>query len=475
MSPQPPGTGRDPGDPTAMSATDLLTAYAAKDLSPVEVTAAVLERIEREDPQINAYCQVHGEEALRAARGSEDRWARGEPNGTLDGVPTSIKDVFNTRGWPTLRGSRTVNAAGPWPEDSPAVARLREADAVFVGKTTTPELAWKAVTDSPLAGVTRNPWDTTRTPGGSSGGAAAAVAAGMAPLALGTDGGGSVRIPASFCGIVTLKPTYGLVPHYPASPYGTLAHTGPMTRTVADTALMMDVISRPDHRDWAALAPPTGSFLDDLASASVAGLRIAFSPTLGYANVDPDVAGVVASAAAAFEDLGAKVDEADPGFSNPIDDFQVLWFAGAAKATEHLSVEERELLDPGLAEIIEMGLTYSAQDYLTAMATRMAMGKRMGELHEEYDLLLTPAVAIPPFEAGRESPADSAAKRWLEWATFSFPFNMTQQPAASIPCGYTSAGLPVGLQLVAARHNDAAILRASHAMEMARPWATVWP
>ncbi|QVQ54951.1 amidase [Spiractinospora alimapuensis] len=458
-----------------MSATELLSAYAAKDLSPVEATAAVLERIEREDPRINSYCQVHGEEALRTARESEDRWARGEPNGVLDGVPTSIKDVFNTRGWPNLRGSRTVNAAGPWTEDSPAVARLREADAVFVGKTTTPELAWKAVTDSPLAGVTRNPWDTTRTAGGSSGGAAAAVAAGMAPLALGTDGGGSVRIPASFCGIVTLKPTYGLVPHYPASPYGTLAHTGPMTRTVADTALMMDVISRPDHRDWAALAPPTGSFLADLDGASVAGLRIAFSPTLGYASVDPDVAGVVAGAAAVFEDLGAKVDEVDPGFANPIDDFQVLWFAGAAKATEHLSVEERELLDPGLAEIIEVGLTYSAQDYLTAMATRMAMGKRMGELHEEYDLLLTPAVAIPPFEAGREVPADSGAKRWLEWATFSFPFNMTQQPAASIPCGFTPGGLPVGLQIVAARHHDAAILRAAHAVEMARPWASDWP
>lgn len=458
-----------------MSATDLLSAYAAKELSPVEVTAAVLERVEREDPAINAYCQVHGDEALAAARESEDRWARGEPDGALDGVPTSIKDVFNTQGWPTLRGSRTVNAAGPWNEDSPAVARLREQRAVFVGKTTTPELAWKAVTDSPLSGITRNPWDPSRTAGGSSGGAAAAVAAGLAPLALGTDGGGSVRIPASFCGIFTLKPTYGMVPHYPSSPYGTLAHAGPMTRTVADSALMMDVLSRPDHRDWAALAPPTGSFLDDLTGASVSGLRIAFSPTLGYAQVDPDVAGVVAKAAAAFEDLGAKVDEVDPGFPDPVDDFQVLWFAGAAKATEHLSVEQRELLDPGLAEIIETGLTYTAQDYLTAMATRMAMGKRMGDLHQDYDLLLTPAVGIPPFEAGHEVPADSGAKRWLEWATFSFPFNMTQQPAASVPCGFTSEGLPVGAQIVAARHDDSAVLRASRALEQALPGATAWP
>jgi aspartyl-tRNA(Asn)/glutamyl-tRNA(Gln) amidotransferase subunit A len=394
------------GDPAAMSAMDLLEAYAKKSLSPVEATQAVLERIERRDPELNAYCQVWAEEALEAARASESRWWRGEPAGRLDGVPTSIKDIFLTRGKPTLRGSRTIDPTGPWPEDAPAVARLREHGAVFLGKTTTPELAWKGVTDSPLTGVTRNPWDPSRTAGGSSGGAAAAVAAGMGPLAIGTDGGGSVRIPAGFCGIVALKPTYGRIPHYPSSPYGTLAHAGPMTRTVTDTALLMDVLSGPDSRDWSALAPVQGSFLDGLDD-SIEGMRVAFSPALGYLEVDAEVAKQVAAAVERLAELGAVVEQVDPRFADPMADFHVLWNSGAAKATEHLSTEQRAMLDPGLREIIADGLRYSAQDYLTAMATRMSMGHRMGLFHDRYDLLLTPTLPLPAFDAGHEVPPGS--------------------------------------------------------------------
>ncbi|KAA5834231.1 amidase [Saccharopolyspora hirsuta] len=456
--------------PADLTAPELLAAYADGELSPVEATEAVLHRITEADPAVNAYCLVDGERALQQARASEQRWQRGEPAGRLDGVPTSIKDIFLTEHWPTLRGSRTIDPHQRWSVDAPAVARLREHNAVFVGKTTTPELAWKGVTDSPLTGITRNPWDPARTAGGSSGGAAAAVATGMAPLAIGTDGGGSVRIPAAFCGIVALKATYGRIPHYPASPYGTLAHAGPMTTTVTETVLMLDVLSEPDVRDWSALEPPTTSFVDGL-EGGVRGLRVAVSLDLGFdIAVHPDIARAVTDAARVFEDLGAVVEQADPGITDPVADFHVLWFSGAAKSVEHLTAEQRELLDPGLHEICQQGLTYSAQDYLEATNTRMLLGQRMGAFHQTYDLLLTPTVPIPPFEAGCEVPPGSAEPRWTSWTPLTYPFNMTQQPAASVPCGQTEDGLPIGLQIVGPRHADATVLRAARAFEQARPW-----
>ncbi|MDI2027980.1 amidase [Saccharopolyspora sp. TS4A08] len=454
--------------PTELPATELLAAYAAGTLSPVEACEAVLQRIDDHDHAINAYCHLDPEATLQAARESEKRWHQGQPAGRLDGVPTSVKDLFLTEGHPTLRGSRTIDPAGPWTEDAPAVAHLRAHNAVIVGKTTTPELAWKAVTDSPRHGITRNPHNTTRTAGGSSGGAAAAVATGMAPLALGTDGGGSVRIPAAFCGITTLKPTYGRIPLYPASPFGTLSHAGPMTTTVTDTALMLDVLAHPDPRDWSALPAPTDSFLDHLGG-SLTGMRIAVSLDLGFDTpVDPQIAHAITRAATAFEELGAHVEAADPGITDPREDFHVLWFAGAAKATEHLTDDQRALLDPGLADICRQGLTYSAQDYLEATNTRMLLGQRTAAFHQTYDLLLTPTVPIPAFDAGRESPTDG--DRWTTWTPFTYPFNMTQQPAASIPCGRTDDGLPIGLQIIGPRHADATVLRAAHAYEHTHPW-----
>ncbi|GLZ08667.1 amidase [Actinomadura sp. NBRC 104412] len=458
-------------DPTGLTATELLDAYGRRELTPVEATEAVLERIERIDPRLNAFCLVDPEWSLEAARTSAERWRRGEPAGLLDGVPVSIKDILITKGRPTLRGSRTIDPGLDWPEDAPSVARLYEHGAVPIGKTTTPEFAWKGVTDSPLTGVTRNPWDTARTPGGSSGGAAAAVAAGLAPLALGTDGGGSVRIPAAFTGTVTLKPTYGLVPHYPASPFGTLAHVGPMTRTVRDAALLLDVITGFDGRDWSALPPPREPF--STLAGDVSGLRVAFSPELGFASVDPEVAALVDAAAGVFAELGAKVERADPGFADPVEDFEVLWFAGAAKVVENLTEEERGKLDPGLREICDKGAQYSLSVYLDAVARRRELGRIMGLFHEEYDLLLTPTVPIPAFEAGRESPADGlygGVGRWTAWTPFTYPFNMTQQPAASVPCGFTPDGLPAGLQIVGPRHADARVMNAALAYERARPW-----
>jgi aspartyl-tRNA(Asn)/glutamyl-tRNA(Gln) amidotransferase subunit A len=454
-------------DPAFLSAKALLEAYRKGTLSPVDAVSSVLARIERLDRHVNAFCLVAGEAAIAEARASEVRWREGKPCGALDGVPVSIKDLLLTRGWPTLRGSRAVNPDQEWSEDAPSVARLREAGAVFVGKTTTPELGWKGVTDSPLCGVTRNPWSFARTAGGSSGGSAAAVAWGMGPLSVGTDGGGSVRIPAAFCGIFALKPTYGTIPLYPSSPFGTLAHAGPMTRTVDDAALMMDILSRPDCRDWSALAPPQGSFVERLTSG-VAGMRIALSPRLGYVkDLHPEVEAAFLRAGEVFSRLGARVELVDPGFEDPVEAFHTLWFSGVAKAIEALDQRRLDQLDPGLAAVREEGRRMTAMQYLDAMAVRMALGLRMGRFHETYDLLLTPSIPIPAFEAGLETPAGAPSPRWTGWTPFTYPFNLTQQPAASIPCGRTSDGLPIGLQIVGARHADAKVLAASHAFEQA--------
>ena len=285
----------DATDLTQCTATELLDLYRRREASPVEAVGAVLDRIERLQPVLNCFAVVAAEEALAAAAASSPRWQVGEPRGSLDGVPVSIKDLILTRGWPTLRGSRTVDPDQPWEVDAPATARLREAGAVLIGKTTTPEFGCKAETNSPLTGITRNPWDPARTPGGSSGGTAAAVAAGLGPLGVGTDGAGSIRIPAAFCGNVGLKPSFGRVPAYPLSPFGTVSHTGPHTMSVTDAALMLNVMQRPDARDWTSL-PPTDA--DHLAGIDdrVAGLRVAYSPTLGYAdNVDPEIAAAVAA------------------------------------------------------------------------------------------------------------------------------------------------------------------------------------
>lgn len=457
-----------------LTATELVARYAKKELSPVEATQAVLERIEEADRVVNAFCVVDVDAALEAARDSEERWRRGEPAGPVDGVPASIKDMFLTRGWPTLRGSRTVDPDQEWTVDAPCVARLRESGAVLLGKTTTPEFGWKGVTDNTLTGVTLNPWDPTRTPGGSSGGSAAAVALGMGPLSVGTDGGGSVRIPAAFSGVFGFKPTYGRVPMYPASPFGTLSHAGPITWTVDDAALLLDVVTAPDSRDWSALPPPAESYVSTL-DAGVRGLRVAFSPDLGFAAVDPEVAAAVRAAVEVLGELGAKVEEEHPGVSDPIGPFDVLWYSGAAKVVEPLTDEQRRLLDPGLREICLRGATYSALDYLEATAQRMDLGVRMGAFHERYDLLVTPTVPIPAFAAGLEVPADWREPRWTSWTPFTYPFNMTQQPAATVPCGFTSAGLPVGMQIVGARHADALVMAAAKAFQVARPWTDKRP
>ena len=452
-------------DLCALSATQLLESYRKHQLSPVEVTRAVLERIERLNPVLNAFNLV-SERALDDATASEARWMAGQPKGLLDGVPVSIKDILLTKGWPTLRGSKTVDARGPWNDDAPATARLREHGAVLLGKTTTPEFGWKGVTDSPLTGITRNPWNPKKTPGGSSGGAAAALAAGMGALAVGTDGGGSIRIPCSFTGLFGLKASFGRVPAWPLSPFGTVAHVGPMTRSVADAALMLNVLSLPDARDWHALPYERRDWRSGL-DEGIADLRIAYSPDLGYAKVDPEVADLVRKAVSVFTDLGARVEEKSPGFANPDAIFRTHWFSGAAMLVNTIAPEKRKLVDPGLREVAEEGARITAAELHDAQMKRGALGTHMNLFHRDYDLLVTPTLAVAAFDVGLECPPGK--QRWIDWTPFSFPFNLTQQPAASIPCGLTREGLPVGLHLVGPRYADALVLRAARAFETARP------
>ncbi|MGQ7787620.1 amidase [Nesterenkonia sp. K-15-9-6] len=449
-----------------LTAAELIAGYRAGDFTPVDATEAVLEQIARHDDALNAFVLVDPESARSSAEASARRWQTGETLGPGDGVPTSIKDMFLTRGWPTYKGSTLIGEDGPWDVDAPCVARLREAGAVLVGKTTTPEFAWKGTTDSISCGATGNPWDPSTTAGGSSGGASAAVGAGMAPWAVGTDAGGSVRIPASFTGTVALKGTYGQVPMYPASPFGTLAHAGPMTRTVTDAALLMDIIAGFDPRDWAALPRPVGSYLDGLEDG-VSGLRIAYSRTLGFGENDPEVERLVTEAVGVLQDAGAVVDEVDPGFEDPVEDFHILWFTGAAKVLEAFGPGAVDHVDPGLRAGIEQYGDASALDYLGATATRMDLGVRMGTFHERYDLLVTPTMPITAFDKTRQAPEGWPSDLWTSWTPYTYPFNMTQQPAASVPCGVAADGMPVGLQIVGARTQDRLVLRAARAYEQA--------
>ncbi|MES2686711.1 MAG: amidase [Pseudomonadota bacterium] len=454
------------------TATELLQLYQSGEASPVDATRAVLGRIDALNPQLNAFCLVAQESALQAAADSETRWKKfrdGGPScGELDGVPVSIKDIILTRGMPTLRGSHTVDVKQPWDVDAPATARLREAGAVIVGKTTTPEFGCKGETNSPRTGITRNPWDLSKTPGGSSGGAAAAVASGMGPLAVGTDGAGSVRIPAAFCGNVGLKPSFGRVPAYPLSPFGSVAHLGPHSRSVTDAALMMNVLKKPDARDWTSLPPDNSDYLEGLEDG-IRGLRIAWSPTLGYAkNVHTEVARSVAQAVALLSDLGAHVEQIDPGFDDPLEITTGLWFAGAWTVWNTLTPAQQALTDPDFSAEALLGEKLSLLDIQRLHLQRGALGSQMRQFMQRFDLLVTPSVAVPAFEArpAGHTPMDPVAM--LGWTPFSYPFNLTQQPASTVPCGLTSAGLPIGLQFVGPMFGDALVLRASRAYEAAR-------
>lgn len=460
-------------DLTQRPAHELLQLYRSGQASPVEVTQAVLARIERLNPQINAFCVVDPDAALASARASEARWqahrSSGAPVGELEGVPTTIKDLILTRGWPTLRGSRTIDPQQAWDVDAPATARLREAGAVLLGKTTTPQFGCKGETNSPATGITRNPWNTAHTPGGSSGGAAAAVAAGLGPLAVGTDGAGSVRIPAAFCGNVGLKPSFGRVPAYPLSPFGSVAHLGPHTMSVRDAALMMNVLKKPDARDWTSLPPESTDYTVGLEDG-IRGLRIAYSPTLGYArNVHPEITAAVDAGVRQLQALGAHVEQVDPGFDDPLDITTGLWFLGAHTVWSGLTPEQQAVTDPDFRAEAALGAQLSAAQVQQLNLRRGALGSHMRQFMQRYDLLVTPSVAVPAFEARPAGTVPMDPQAMLGWTPFSYPFNLTQQPAITVPCGLTSKGLPMGLQIVGPMFGDALVLRAARAFESVHP------
>ena len=456
-------------DILSLSATQLVEQYRTKRMSPVDALSAALQQADEQNPMHNAFVVLDRESALRAARQSEGRWQRGTPLGRVDGVPTTVKDLILAKGWPTLRGSRTIDPNQKWEEDGATVARLREQGAVFLGKTTTPEFGWKGVTDSPLTGVTRNPWNTDLTPGGSSGGAAVAAALGMGWMHVATDGGGSIRIPAAFCGLFGFKPTWGIVPVHPHSPALTLWHQGPISRNVTDAALMLSVITRPDPRDWYAVPSPGIDYTQNL-DEGIRGRRIAYSRTLGYAVVDAEVARLVDAAVRKFEDLGAQVEEIDLDLEDPISIMQPLWAVALALAVAPMTTEQRAMMDQPLLDLAEPGFHLSALEYRQLEKARETFARRVTGLHPQYDLVITPQLATTAFAVNHEVPPGTHMQRWWQWSPFTYPFNLTQQPAAAVPCGFASNGLPVAMQIVGAKFADHLVLKAARAYEREHPF-----
>jgi aspartyl-tRNA(Asn)/glutamyl-tRNA(Gln) amidotransferase subunit A len=459
------------GDLAFTPATELVGLIRARKLSPVELTRAVLERIERLNPTLNAFCTVTADSALAAARRAEQAVMSGEPLGPIHGLPFSVKDLALTKGVPTKFGSH-IFASRVGEVDAPYVRRLHEAGGIMVGKTTSPEFGWKALGDSPLTGITRNPWNTNVTTGGSSAGAGAAAAAGLGPLHQGSDGAGSIRIPSAFCGIVGVKANYGRVPLWPVSNNDYATHAGPMTRTVADAALMLGVMAGPDSMDATALDATPPDYLG-LLDRGVKGLMIAYSPDLGGLRVDPDVASVVAAAARAFESLGARVEEVKPGFADSHDMIRLLWGAHYIGNYGQFLDEWRDRMDPGLVACMDEATRWSAQDYVAMRGRKIGYWDSVRPLFERHDLLLTPTTSVAAFEVGRLNPVGwpQHAWDWFPWASFSYPFNFTGQPAATVPAGFTPGGLPVGLQIVGRRLAEVTVLQAAAAFERVRPWA----
>jgi aspartyl-tRNA(Asn)/glutamyl-tRNA(Gln) amidotransferase subunit A len=457
-----------------MPAIDLAAAIRTKKVSPVEVLNAILARIEQLNPKLNAYCLVTTDAARQAAQAAEQAVMRGETLGALHGVPVSIKDLVITKGVRTMRGSKLYEHDVP-SEDAPVVERLKAAGAIILGKTTTPEFGFKGVTDSPVSGITRNPWHLDRTPGGSSGGAGAAVATGMGPLAVGTDGGGSIRIPSSFCGIYGLKPHVGRVPVYPASATGDLSHAGPMTRTVRDAALMLNVIAGADDRDRFSLPTSHPDYLKAV-EGDIRPIRMAWSSDLGFAVVDPQVRQITGEAVKAFSELGCHVEETHPNFDNPGELFQHFFYVNIGAMLQGYPKSEDQI-DPQLLANIHEVREVSGQDYARSILRRSAIFDTIRHLFATYELLLCPTVAVPPFGLGLEGPTQIAGRTVdrRAWLALTPLFNLTGQPAATVPCGFSSDGLPIGLQIVGRRFDEATVLHASAAFEAIRPWANRRP
>lgn len=458
-----------------VSAGELVARYADGSLSPVEVTEAMLQRIERLNPSLNAFTEVTAKRARAAAVKAEADYQAGIA-GPLAGVPVTIKDITFIKGLKCRRGSKIYADEAPASFSSPYVERVLNAGAVLLGQTTTPELGWKGETTSPLSGTTRNPWNLERTPGGSSGGAGACIAAGIGPIAHGTDGAGSIRIPSSFSGIFGLKPSIGLVPVYPASAVADLAYHGPMSWTVRDAALLLNVVAGHDPRDRFSWDTDV-DYVEALANLDLRGLRVAWSRDLGYAAIEPEVADLVEAAARTFADLGCEIVDDHPNLPDPWPIEHALWASAMAGARRDDFDQVRDLMDPGLVEVVEQGRQMTAADVSRARADQGAYAAAWAEWMLGYDLLLTPTMPRTAFNVGQNQPGSIAGREtsYLSWTAFTYPFNLSGQPAATVPCGFAADGLPVGLQIVGRLRDDALVLRAAAAFERARPWQGTKP
>lgn len=468
-----------------MDASTLARRIKAKELSAVEVTDAVLRRMDVLEPHLHAFCTPTHAVARSAAKAVDAQLARGESVGPLAGVPIGIKDLVATKDILTVMGSALYKDFVP-DEDDIVVERLKAAGAVIIGKTNVPEFGYSGVGHNPVFETTRNPWNLAMTPGGSSAGSGASVAAGVAPFAIGSDGGGSVRIPSAHCGLYGIKASMGRVALYPGcrderypgvSSWETLEHIGPMSRTVTDSALMLSVIAGPDPRDRYSIPAADFDYVQAV-QGDIKGLRIAYSEDWGYAAVDPEVRRVVREAVAVFEkDLGCTVEQANPGWRS--DAGATFWALVAADTDltgmrRMIKGREHEI-SPHLVDLLMR--PWTAEDFTDAHTQRKAICNSMWRFMANYDLLLTPTLAVPPFPVHMQGPEKIEGRmgRNADWLCFTFPANMTGQPAATIPAGFTRDGLPVGLQIIGRHLDDRTVLRASGAFERARPWAQHWP
>ena len=456
----------------AVTAAELIR---TKQLSPVEYLQALLQRIERLEPRINAFVHLDAGPAMEAAKRAEAALMRGDRIGRLHGVPVTIKDLANTKSMPTQHGTKIFAGHQPT-DDTPFVPRLQEAGAIILGKTATSEFGWTGVARSPRTGITPKPGKYGYNAGASSAGAGAGAAAGFGPLHQGSDGAGSIRMPAHFCGVFGLKPSFGRIPYYPVSTGDLTSHNGPLTRTVADSALMLEVMSGPHPLDHTTLEAWPAHYLRRLHEG-IQGKRIAFSPDLGHARVDPDVAALVQAAARRFTELGAHVEEVPTSWAAPGPELiRFFWAAHLTRLQPHLAKWEAQM-DPGLVACIKAGEDYKVSEYQTMRERKMTYVSAIHRWFQDWDFLLTPSVSVAAFPAEHLMPSHWPQHDWdwVSWAEFSYPFNMSWNPAASVPCGFTADGLPVGLQIVGRRFDDLGVLQAAAAFEQAQPWGDKRP
>ena len=471
-------------DICTMDAVTLASNIRAKALSPVEVVEAVLARMDKLEPLLHAFCTPTPDLARETAKRLEGALMAGDLVGPMTGVPVGIKDLVSTEGIRTTSGSVAYRDFIP-DEDDIVVERLKDAGAIILGKNNAPEFGYGGISHNMVFETTRNPWNTNLTPGGSSAGSGAAVASGMGPVAIGSDGGGSVRGPSAYCGLYGIKASMGRVPLYPGcrderypgvSSWEGLEHIGPMTRTVADSALMLSVLVGPDDRDRHSLPKPDFDFMTCL-EGGLRGLRVAYSPDWGYAAVDPQVRRVVGEAVRVFErDLGCVVEEAHPGWEDPRPHFRAL----VALETDlvgmrHLADAYPGQISPNVVAILQH--PWTAEELTNAVIARKGVVNKMWKFMRNYDLLLTPTLACTPFPINTTGPTEIDGRKVdpSQASPFTFLLNMTGQPAASIPAGWTEDGLPVGLQIIGRHLDDRLVLRASAAFETAKPWRDHWP